>query len=43
MHKNNLLNSLSVGPSEEFIETPPVKKTIDRAMSYLEAGVPVMT
>ncbi len=41
MHKNNLLNSLSVGPSEEFIETPPVKKIIDRAMSYLEAGVPV--
>jgi nitric oxide reductase NorQ protein len=41
MHKNNLLNSLSVGPSEEFIETPPVKKIIDRAMSYLEADVPV--
>ena len=41
MNKSNLLNSLSVGPSEEFIETPPVKKIIDRAMSYLEAGVPV--
>jgi nitric oxide reductase NorQ protein len=38
---NNRINSLSVGPSEEFIETPPVKKIIDRAMSYLEAGFPV--
>lgn len=36
-----LLNSLSVGPSEEFIETPSIKKIIDRAMSYLEAGFPV--
>ncbi len=41
MNKNHILNTLSVGPSEEFIETPPVKKIIDRAMSYLEAGIPV--
>jgi len=38
---NNMINSLSVSPSEEFIETPSVKKIIDRAMSYLEAGFPV--
>jgi nitric oxide reductase NorQ protein len=41
LSKDILLNSLSVGPSEEFIETPPIKKIIDRAMSYLEAGFPV--
>lgn len=41
LSKDILLNSLSVGPSEEFIETPSVKKIIDRAMSYLEAGFPV--
>lgn len=34
-------HSLSVGPSEEFVETPSIKKVIDRAMSYLEVGVPV--
>lgn len=34
-------NTLSISPSEEFIETPSVKKIIDRAMSYLEAGFPV--
>ena len=39
--KDILLNSLSVGPSEEFIETPSIKKIIDRAMAYLEAGFPV--
>ncbi|HEY5006331.1 MAG TPA: gas vesicle protein GvpN [Ktedonobacteraceae bacterium] len=39
--KDILLNGLSVGPSEEFIETPSVTKIIDRAMSYLEAGFPV--
>ncbi len=38
---NNMINSLSVSPSEEFIETPSIKKIIDRAMSYLEAGFPV--
>jgi nitric oxide reductase NorQ protein len=41
LSKDILLNGLSVGPSEEFIETPSVKKIIDRAMSYLEAGFPV--
>ncbi len=39
--KDILLNSLSIGPSEAFIETPSVKKIIDRAMSYLAAGFPV--
>lgn len=38
---NATLTSLSVSPSEQFIETPSVKKIIDRAMSYLEAGFPV--
>ncbi len=41
MSKDTVVNGLSVGPSEEFVETPSVKKIIDRAMSYLEAGVPV--
>ncbi len=41
MSKNALLDRISVGPSEEFIETPLVKKIIDRAMSYLEVGFPV--
>jgi nitric oxide reductase NorQ protein len=41
MNKNTIVKSLSVGPSEAFIETPPVKKIIDRAISYLEAGFPV--
>lgn len=41
MNKSHLLNSLSVSPSEEFIETSSVKKIIDRAMSYLEVGIPV--
>ncbi len=41
MNKNSMLNSLSVGPSEEFIVTPSIGKIIDRAMSYLEAGFPV--
>lgn len=41
LNKNLILNSLSVGPSEEFIETPPVKEIVERAMSYLEAGIPV--
>jgi nitric oxide reductase NorQ protein len=36
-----VVNSLSVGPSEEFIETPPIKRVVDRAMAYLEAGFPV--
>jgi nitric oxide reductase NorQ protein len=35
------VNSLSIAPSEAFVETPAVQKVIDRAMSYLEAGVPV--
>lgn len=34
-------NSLSVGPFEEFVETPPIKKIIDRALLYLQAGIPV--
>ena len=41
MSTTNLLRGLSVGPSEEFVETPAVTKVIDRAMSYLEAGFPV--
>jgi nitric oxide reductase NorQ protein len=39
--KDILLNSLSIGPSEGFIETPSITKIIDRAMAYLEAGFPV--
>jgi nitric oxide reductase NorQ protein len=41
LNKYQTLNSLSVGPSEGFIETPPVKEIVERAMSYLEAGIPV--
>lgn len=41
MNKDKTLNTLSVGPSEGFIETPAVKEIINRAMSYLEAGFPV--
>jgi nitric oxide reductase NorQ protein len=41
MSKSAVMNSVSVGPSEEFIETPSIKKIIDRAMSYLEVGIPV--
>lgn len=41
IRKDILLKGLSVGPSEEFIETPSIKKIIDRAMAYLEAGFPV--
>jgi nitric oxide reductase NorQ protein len=41
LSKDALLNTLSVGPSDEFIETPSIKKIIDRAMSYLESGFPV--
>ena len=41
MSKDTVVNGVSVGPSEEFIETPSVKKIIDRAMSYLKVGVPV--
>jgi nitric oxide reductase NorQ protein len=41
MNRNITVSSLSVGPSEEFVETPSVKKIIDRALSYLEAGFPV--
>ena len=36
-----MVNSVSVGPSNEFIETPPVKELITRALSYLEAGIPI--
>jgi len=41
MSKDKTLDTLSVGPSEGFIETPAVKDIINRAMSYLEAGFPV--
>lgn len=41
MNRNKILSSISVGPSEEFIETKPVSNIIDRALSYLEAGFPV--
>src|SRR6266852_4833962 len=41
MSKDTAVNGLSVGPSEEFVATPSDKKIIDRAMSYLEVGVPV--
>jgi len=41
MNKDKTLDTLSVGPSEGFIETPAVKKIINRAMSYIEAGFPV--
>jgi nitric oxide reductase NorQ protein len=39
MHK--LENNVSVSPSEEFVETPAVKNIIDRALLYLQAGLPV--
>ena len=39
--KSTIGNSLSIGPSEGFIETPSAEKIIDRAMAYLEAGIPV--
>jgi nitric oxide reductase NorQ protein len=39
--KSAIRNSLSISPSEGFIETPSAEKIIDRAMSYLEAGIPV--
>jgi nitric oxide reductase NorQ protein len=35
------IGSLSIGPSEGFIETPSTERIIDRAISYLEAGIPV--
>lgn len=41
MSRNHIANSVSVGPSDEFIETPPVKELVTRALSYLEAGIPV--
>ncbi|HEV7235219.1 MAG TPA: gas vesicle protein GvpN [Ktedonobacteraceae bacterium] len=41
MSRNHRANSVSVGPSDEFIETPPVKELVTRALSYLEAGIPV--
>ena len=41
MNKHHLAQSLSVSPSEEFIETPAIKKMIERALSYLEMGIPV--
>ena len=41
MSRNYTANSVSVGPSNEFIETPAVKELITRALSYLEAGIPV--
>jgi nitric oxide reductase NorQ protein len=36
-----LENNVSVSPSEEFVETPAVKNIIDRALLYLQAGLPV--
>ncbi len=41
MNKNVAVHGLSIGPSAAFIETPPIKKVIERALAYLEAGVPV--
>jgi len=41
VNSTKISSSISVSPSEEFIETAPVKNIIDRAMSYLEAGFPV--
>ncbi|MBA2679244.1 MAG: gas vesicle protein GvpN [Ktedonobacteraceae bacterium] len=38
---NTFVKSVAVKPSAAFIETPAVKKIIDRALSYLEAGFPV--
>ena len=32
---------LSIGPSKAFIETPAIKKIVDRALLYLQAGLPV--
>jgi nitric oxide reductase NorQ protein len=36
-----LENNVPVSPSEEFVETPAVKNIIDRALLYLQAGLPV--
>ncbi len=38
---NTSLERSCVGLSEHFVETPTIKKIVDRAMSYLEAGFPV--
>lgn len=34
-------NSIITEPSKGFVETPTIKETIDRALSYLEAGYPI--
>ena len=39
MHKID--NNVPDSPSEEFVETPAVKNIIDRALLYLQAGLPV--
>jgi nitric oxide reductase NorQ protein len=36
-----LEKSLSLGPSKGFVETPAIKKIIDRALLYLQVGLPV--
>lgn len=41
MNKDQTQDTLSVGPSEGFIETPAIKEIVNRAMSYLETGFPV--
>lgn len=41
MNKNVVVNGLSIGPSAAFIETPAIRKVLDRALAYLEVGVPV--
>ncbi len=41
MSKDYLQGSVLVSPSEEFVETPSIKKIVDRSMSYLHANIPV--
>jgi len=41
MNTSSVLERTSVGLSEHFVETPAIKKIVNRAMSYLEAGFPV--
>ncbi len=41
MSKEYLPGSVFVSPSEAFVETPSIKKVMDRAISYLKANIPV--
>src|SRR5579859_1282097 len=41
MNMQKIEDRLSISPSEAFIETPAIKKVVDRALLYLQAGLPV--